>query len=303
MLAPLDFGARQVFHLLAIEPGHVRAVAPDDAGQGRLQPPQAPGAAQYLLDAPIQCGIGLRFLALVMFRGVRIDSAEAEHGGHDVVSAGMRRAGRGRHIQVAGRVDHHVTQNRLRAALAFTDHPAHGAVFDQRVREPGMQAQIDAGLLHHVERHAFPAIGVEGGGKTDGVRLRMGMEIEGAVAVPALACGCFVTPFVLARIERELHRRQAFDHGLAGAAHRDFVQVVVPHVVEHQHHATGGEATEVVVTLQQGDAGTIARGGKRRGKPGRAAAHHDHIGTRRDRDITRGLAHASVRFLHKSPPS
>jgi hypothetical protein len=69
--AALDLGRGQVFDLLAVQPGHVRAVAPDDAGQRRLEPPQAPGAAQDLLDLAVQRGVRLGLLALETFGGRR----------------------------------------------------------------------------------------------------------------------------------------------------------------------------------------------------------------------------------------
>ena len=42
--------------------GHVRAVAPDDAGQRRLQPPVVPRAAHDALRLPVDLREGLRFL-------------------------------------------------------------------------------------------------------------------------------------------------------------------------------------------------------------------------------------------------
>src|SRR6185369_12358803 len=79
------------------------------------------------------------------------------------------------------------------------------------------------------------------------------------------------------------------DHAHAGAAHRDLALVVVPHVVEHQHHAARCESAQMDVALQQDYLRTIAcgsQGGRQAGRP--AADHHD-VGLRNHRDVARRL--------------
>lgn len=140
VLAAHDFRARQVFDLEPVDAGHVRAVAPDHAGQGRLHPPDAPRAAQHALDLAIKLGIGLWFLALVALGRLGVHATQAEHGGGDVAVADVRRAGRSGDVQVAGGVDHHVRQDRLAAVLGFADDALDPVAVDQGLREPGMQA-------------------------------------------------------------------------------------------------------------------------------------------------------------------
>ena len=69
----------------------------------------------------------------------------------------MRRAGRGGDVEIAGGVDHHIAEDRLAAALGLADHALDLAVLDQRAREPLVQAQLDAGFLHHLVGDALPS--------------------------------------------------------------------------------------------------------------------------------------------------
>ena len=151
MLTALDFSPGQVFDLLPVQPRHVRAVAPDHAWDGCLEPPKPPGSTQKLLDLSIQCGVGLGLLSLVALSGLGVHVTQAKDRGHDVVAAGMRCACRGGNIEVASGINDHLAQDGLRPALAFADHAANFAVFNQGVREPGVQPQLNAGLSNHVQ--------------------------------------------------------------------------------------------------------------------------------------------------------
>jgi hypothetical protein len=168
--------------------------------------------------------------------------------------------------------------------------PVNAPVLDQRTREPRVQAQLDAVLRHHLERDPLPAVGIEGGREDDRMRLGLGVEVERAPARPALQGRRPAAPFVLARKLREAARSQALDQIEADAAHRDLVQPRIPHVVEHQHHATGREAAEVVVALEQHGRGAVARRGDGRRHASRAAADDDHVGARDHLDVAGRLA-------------
>ena len=85
----------------------------------------------------------------------------------------------------------------------------------------------------------------------------------------------------------------ALDHVEADAAYRDLAEGAVPHVVEHQHHAAGGEAAQMVVALEQDRRGAVARGRQRGGHAGRATAHHQDVGLGHHRDIARGFAYVA----------
>ena len=103
------------------------------------------------------------------------------------------------------------------------------------------------------------------------------MEVKRAPAGPAADAVRVVTPIVLARVMRQTHGGHALQQRHAHATHRDFIQVVVPHIVQHQHHAATGQATQVGVALQQNGVCAITGGRQCRGKPGRATTHDDDI--------------------------
>ena len=109
-------------------------------------------------------------------------------------------------------------------------------------------------------------------------------------------------PVLLLRVLGQAARGHALDHLEADAAHRDFLLVAVPHVVQHQHHAARGEAAEVVVALQQRDAGTVACGGQRGGLAGGTAADHHHIRFGCHANVVRRLMHPVANTAHNDSP-
>ena len=156
-----------------------------------------------------------------------------------------------------------------------------------------MQAQVDAGLFHNVERRLFEAIGIEGGGKDDGMGLRMGMEVEHPPPRPpaperfrradrGVAVG-------LRRIDAQPLGVHAIDDLHGQAAHGDLGIVV--HVVQYQHHAPGRQAAEVGIALHQDHRRAVARGGDRRRDAGRTAPHDHYAGGGDDRHLGFGPGH------------
>ncbi len=61
-------------------------------------------------------------------RLVGVDAAEAKHRGHDVSAFGEGGAGGGRHVEIAGGVDHHVAEDRLAPSLGLADDARDAAV-------------------------------------------------------------------------------------------------------------------------------------------------------------------------------
>jgi len=68
----------------------------------------------------------------------------------------------------------------------------------------------------------------------------MGPEIINAPARPFAVEFLALLAFARGRIDAQVELGHTLDHLHADAAHRDLVAVM--HVVEHQHHATGGQA-------------------------------------------------------------
>ena len=117
-LAPLEIGAREILDLDAVEAGHMRAIAPDDARQRRLQPPFVPGAAHDPLRLAVDRVEGGGLLVFEALGRLDIDAAEAEHGRHDIGAVAERRAGGGGDVEIAARVDDDLAHDRLAPALA-----------------------------------------------------------------------------------------------------------------------------------------------------------------------------------------
>ena len=190
VLASLHLGARQVLDLEPVEPGHVRAVAPDDAGQRRLQPPVRPRAADRLLGLLVAIGEGVRLLELEALGGIGVDAAQAEHRGHDVAAVDERRAGRRRDVEIAGRVDDDVAQDRLASRLRLADHALdRGRPRPARRENHECSRSSTPSSSTHLERDALPAVGIERRGEADRMRRLVAVEIERAPARPA--CGSF----------------------------------------------------------------------------------------------------------------
>ena len=278
MLAALYLGARQVFDLQPVQSRHVRTVAPHDAGQRGFQPPVRPRVADPLLCLFVQngeCGWLPVFEAL---RRIGVDTSQAEHRRHDVTALDMRCARRRRNVEIAGCIDDDVAQDRLASGLGLADDALDLAIFHQRAREPGMQPQLNPELLHPFERNALPAVRVERSREANRVRCLVAVEIERTPARPAAIAFGQLAPFVLTRKRGQLQLRQTLDHRHASAAHRYFLVMAVPHVVEHQNHAARGEAAQVVVALEQRHFRAVARGRQGSRHSRGTAADHDHIG-------------------------
>ena len=72
-----ELGRGQVCHLHCVEAGHVRAVAPHDAGKRGLEPPVLPASADEAFRPAVDRGESLRLLELEALRSVRIHPTDA----------------------------------------------------------------------------------------------------------------------------------------------------------------------------------------------------------------------------------
>ena len=150
------------------------------------------------------------------------------------------------------------------------------AVVHDGAGEPGVQAQVDAGLADEVVGDALPAVRVEGDRVADRLGVGVGVEVEGAVAAPLVPQFLGGLAVIGRRDDRQAQLLQPLD--VLGDDAGDGDLLAVDHVVEHQHHAAGGEAAEGGVALQQGDRGAGAGRGDGGGHAGGAAADHEDVG-------------------------
>ena len=282
-VAPLELGAREVGDLHAVQPRHVRAVAPHDPRQRRLQPPVVPRAADHPPRLEVECGMGRRLLELEPLRLVGVHAAEAEHRRHHVGAVAVRGARGGGDVEVAGRVDHHRAHDRLASLLALDDHALDPPVAHDAAGEQAVQPQVDPGLPHHVVARALPAVGIEGDRVADRVRFRARVEVEQSPARPLAEHRRIVAALRLGRKHRMPARGHPVDQLGADAAHGDLGTCA--HVVQHQHHPARRKAAEIGVALDQAHRSAVARGGDRGAETGRAAAHDDDFGAGGDGQV------------------
>ena len=107
---------------------------------------------------------------------------------------------------------------------------------------------------------------------------------------------------VIGRRHAQAPGAHALDHLHADAGDRDLGIVV--HVVQHQHHAAGGQPPEIGVALQQGHAGAVAGRGDGSGNPGGTPADDDHVGAIGDLGLARGFldagsVHGSLQLIFR----
>ncbi len=191
-LPAFEVGTGDVLDLEAVKTRHVRTVAPHDAGQRRLQPPQVPGPAHDALGLTVDLREFLRLLAAKTLGGFGINSAEPEDGRQDVRPLRERSAGGRGDVEVAGRIDDHVAHDRLAARFRLAQDAPDAPVLDDRFREPGMKPDVDAALGDHLVRDPLPTVGIERRSHDDGGRLGLGPEIEHAPSRPlpiGVPCG------------------------------------------------------------------------------------------------------------------
>ena len=297
-LAPLEIGAREVLDLEPVIAGHVRAIAPHDAGQRGLEPPMVPRAAHGALGLPVELG------ELLWLRGgeslglLGIDIPEPEHGRDDVRPFDEFRAGGCRDIEITGRIDHNVRNDRFAPRLGLADDPADAAVLHDCFRKPRVQPHVHAGLGDHLVRDALPAIRIEGGCEHDRLRLHLRAEIMAAPARPLAVFLERLSTLLRRRIDRRADLGHALDHLHAQTGDGDLLAVV--HVVEHQHHAARRKPAEIGIALDQRNRAALAFRRDRRREPGRPATNHQHI---RARHHARGAGHFFDAISHCGLPN
>ncbi|MDI2020383.1 hypothetical protein PJL18_00887 [Paenarthrobacter nicotinovorans] len=225
-----------------VETGHVRGVAPDDAVDGGLEPPQFPGAAEEALDLAVDGAGFLRIGLLEGFGRVGVDVPEAEDQGGEVVVLGVAGTGTGCDVDVTGGVNDDVGHEGLRAKFRFADDALDHAVVHDGTGEPGVQAEVHSGFADEVVGYPLPAVGVEGGGVANGLGVGVGVEVEGAEAPPLVPEFLGGLAVIGRRDDGQAQLLQAFDVLGDDAGDGDFL--AVDHVVEDKDHAAGGEATQ-----------------------------------------------------------
>src|SRR5262249_51643559 len=113
-----------------------------------------------------------------------VDTTETEHRRHHVGALGELGTCRCSHVEIAAGIDDDVAQERLATLFRLADRAFDAAVVYDRLREPGVEPEIDASLRDHVVGDTLPAVGVESRGHDDGQRLRRGPEIMNAPPGP-----------------------------------------------------------------------------------------------------------------------
>jgi hypothetical protein len=87
------------------------------------------------------------------------------------------------------------------------------------------------------------------------------------------------------RINRQRARRHPVHQFTADAAHGDFGAGA--HIVQHQHHAAGGQAAKIRISLDQAYRGTLARRCNGGTESGRATTDDDNVGAGRHAQVAR----------------
>ena len=216
----------------------------------------------------------LRLLELLGRVGFHI--AEAKDRGHHVRALDEGRTRACGHVGVAAGIDHHIAENGLRSSLGLADDALDGIALHDRRREPGVKPDIDARFLDEVVGHPLPAVRIEGHGIDDGLLGTLGVEVEHPPPRPAVPHLVAQDSILGRRIDGQPQRVQALHHLLGDAVHGDFLGPV-GEIVEHQHHASRGQAAQVGVAFQQGHARSLTGGRNGCGQPCRSAPDHDHV--------------------------
>ena len=279
--AALELGGGHVFHAERVVAGHVRAVAPDDAGQRRLEPPHVPRATEQTLGLPVEHAELLRVLVLETQGRLGVDVAEPEHRRDHVGADDVRRAGASGDVEIAGGVDDDLRQECLASSFGLDEDPPETPVLDDRLGEPAVQSQAHATLDHQILGDALPAVGIERDRVDDRLRLAAGAEV---VAPPARP-GAPHVPAHATVLGRRRHGQAELLEPLDGFADepRRGDLPAVHHVVEQEHHAAGREPAQIRIALDQCDPRAAARRGHGGAHAGRTAAHHEHVAPVDDR--------------------
>src|SRR5439155_16088923 len=128
---------------------HVRAVAPDDAGKRREEPPHIPGAAEDALRLGIERGRFLLMLDLEPQRALGVDAAVTVNERDEVASVLDRRPRLSGDRRVAARVDHDLRADGLPARGSLEDGACDAIAIQDRVAEPAVQAERDIRAAEH----------------------------------------------------------------------------------------------------------------------------------------------------------
>ena len=92
-----------------------------------------------------------------------VQVADARDQAHVVRTSFIGGAGRREHVAVAGRVDHHLGQNRLASRLALEHGALHLIPVDDGIDAPAVQQYLDPRLLDHLDHEILHRLGIDGG--------------------------------------------------------------------------------------------------------------------------------------------
>ena len=189
-------------------------------------------------------------------------------------------------------------RDRLAALFGLAHDTGDVIAFEDRLGEPGVQAQVDIVLGYEIFGSSFPSFGIEGDRVAHRRWLGSGVVIVEPPARP-LAEHRVVRPAIFfRRVDRELHILHALDDLLRDAFDGDLVPIA--HVVQHQDHRPRCQTAELGVALDESDLGTVSGGRHRRREPCRPAAHDNDVGFMND--VTHGfiLSQETI-LLHDAP--
>ena len=74
-------------------------------------------------------------------------------------------AGRRENVPVSGSVDYHLSENRLASLFTLKGHSNYSVAFHQRPAAPGVKAECDARLYHHIVQDALQHFRIHIGGQ------------------------------------------------------------------------------------------------------------------------------------------
>ena len=200
------------------------------------------------------------------------------------------RAGERAHVEVTGRIDDDLGEDRPAALLALEQHAAHRPVLDERAHDPGVQQQPHALVVEQVRRDELEPL------RIDHRRARHGVAERAQALAPVRdELGLGRAP-LLGRWAGDRVGGQAIED-LRAEAGDDLVALPIGHAVDPDDQAAGREPAEVVVALDERDLRAEPPRRDRGRTAGGPAADDEHVGLVVHRRLARGLVHGARGLL------